>query len=328
MNRVYLIATPEDAAAGEALAEWLARHHCTVRTEFGRFAYPPARAGEVTVALWSTNSLASRGSMRLVNRAIDAWEHDLLVLAKLSHGIPPRGLRDLEMIDLTFEATREFTFQKVLDEVREAARTAFEGAVSRKRARASGGGGPGGGGEERSDDLDRSRSEAPAPASSPAEAPLAETVAPEPLGGAQPAPPPQSSEEEEDEHLFVSYSHSDKEQVYPLVDEAEQMGHPCWIDRDDLEPGERWAGHIVRAIKASRGLWLMCSAQSFSSDHVRREVYLADKYKKPLLPVRLDDAPMPDDIEYFLVDRQWIELAGLSEEQRTSALRAALEDGS
>ena len=68
----------------------------------------------------------------------------------------------------------------------------------------------------------------------------------------------------------------------------------------------------------------MCSEQAFASDHVRREVYLADKYGKAMVPIKLDGAEMPEDIEYFLAGRQWVDLTSLSEEERVAVIHGAL----
>jgi len=81
---------------------------------------------------------------------------------------------------------------------------------------------------------------------------------------------------------------------------------------------------IVRAIRDSETFCLMCSAEAFQSDSVRREIYIADKYKRKLLPVRLDFAQMPEDFEYFLIDRQWLDLTATNPEERAIRLKAAL----
>ncbi|HRK67873.1 MAG TPA: toll/interleukin-1 receptor domain-containing protein, partial [Hyphomonas sp.] len=112
--------------------------------------------------------------------------------------------------------------------------------------------------------------------------------------------------------------------VYPLVEEVEAAGRSVWIDRDAIEAGGNWAGMIVRAIRESETFCLMCSAEAFQSDNVRREIYIADKYKRKLLPVRLDSAEMPEDFEYFLIDRQWLDLTGIAPAERASRLTALL----
>ena len=124
--------------------------------------------------------------------------------------------------------------------------------------------------------------------------------------------------------VFVSYSRSNGEVVYPLVAEVEAAGRDVWIDREELQAGTNWAGMIVRAIRDSDTFCLMCTAEAFQSDNVRREIYIADKYKRKLLPVRLDFAQMPEDFEYFLIDRQWLDLTATNPEERAVRLKAAL----
>ena len=157
------------------------------------------------------------------------------------------------------------------------------------------------------------------------------------LATAAPAPAPPVSESAASEvageddlftetsaQVFVSYSRSNGEVVYPLVAEVEAAGRDVWIDREELQAGANWAGMIVRAIRDSDTFCLMCTAEAFQSDNVRREIYIADKYKRKLLPVRLDFAQMPEDFEYFLIDRQWLDLTATNPEERAIRLKAAL----
>ena len=124
--------------------------------------------------------------------------------------------------------------------------------------------------------------------------------------------------------VFVSYSRRDGEVVYPMVAEVEASGREVWIDKNEIHAGGNWAGMIVRAIRESDTFCLMCSAEAFQSDNVRREIYIADKYKRKLLPVRLDSAEMPEDFEYFLIDRQWLDLTAANPEERALRLKQAL----
>lgn len=124
--------------------------------------------------------------------------------------------------------------------------------------------------------------------------------------------------------VFISYSRSNGDIVYPLVAEVEAAGRDVWIDREELQAGASTAGMIVRAIRASDTFCLMCTAEAFQSDTVRRELYIADKYRRKLLPVRLDFAQVPGDFEYFLNDRQWLDLTATDPEERAIRLKAAL----
>ena len=152
----------------------------------------------------------------------------------------------------------------------------------------------------------RKRAEiAPAPAASPAPAPPA----------AEPAPAA----------LFISYSHADNAAVEPVVRAVQENGRIVWIDKTGIQTGDEWAGEIVRAIKSAKGIMVMCSKHAFESDHVKREVYLADRYKKPLSPVFIEDAKPPEDFEYFFASVQWLELWKLPEAERRAAIGKALE---
>jgi hypothetical protein len=124
--------------------------------------------------------------------------------------------------------------------------------------------------------------------------------------------------------LFVSYAHADAPKVDPVVKIVEDTGRTVWVDKGGIQPGESWAGEIVRAIKGSKGVVIMCSPQAFESDHIKREVYLADRYRKPMLPLFLEPAPIPEDFEYFFAGVQWLELFKLNEADRRAAIGKAL----
>lgn len=556
--RVYLIAAPEDEAEAEKLAEYLKRYGVFIRAEYGRMSYPPAHTGEYTLALWSRNAMMSSRQMMLTNRAIDAWENGQLVMARLEHGLNPRGLGDLEMVDLTFAAARQHRYHDVLNALRamEDERRAFlreQAAAEREEAAMSlpaagaadmamsapmgsaadmeppapsakrrAGNAPaskaapapaklrgfsglwlgglaliivGGGvafwlsggtdaafeepaveaaieepipeppvaaetdpsdGSVRIGELDpdmpvtregtpqssdgatragitpaptslprvrneiatvegalrserralarleaapetpeetltrqrdliarldrdlidlqrvevelRDRTEDSAPTPPPAEpglldrlrqyngpvawaamaglvglilllflfgrgkrpisdAPSVEAVTEEPAAPGAPDEPVAPPAPVLDGHdAFVSYSHANAETVLPIVQSIEADGITVWIDRDEMRAGQNWAGQIVRAIKSADRFCLMCSAQAFESDHVRREVYLADKYGKKMVPIRLDATEMPEDIEYFLIGRQWIDLFEVAEEDRMKAIKTLLSE--
>lgn len=153
-----------------------------------------------------------------------------------------------------------------------------------------------------------------------------QTAAPE----APPAPAREAASDEEMPEpdspaaVFVSYARRNGDVVYPLVAEVEAAGREVWIDKDEIHAGGNWAGMIVRAIRESDTFCLMCSAEAFESDNVRREIYIADKYKRKLLPVRLDAAELPEDFEYFLIDRQWLDLTAANPEERVQRLMQAL----
>ena len=80
----------------------------------------------------------------------------------------------------------------------------------------------------------------------------------------------------------------------------------------------------MRAIRGAADVVVMCSKAAFESDHVKREIYLADRYKKRLVPVFIEDATPPEDFEYFFAGVQFLKLFETPEAQRADALVAAL----
>ena len=120
--------------------------------------------------------------------------------------------------------------------------------------------------------------------------------------------------------VFVSYARANDMTVLPLVEAAKNEGRKFWLDQQGISAGDGWAGEIVRAIKAAGGVVVMCSHAAFESDHVKREIYLADRYKKKLVPVFIERADPPEDFEYFFAGVQSLNLYETPEEQRPEAL--------
>lgn len=120
--------------------------------------------------------------------------------------------------------------------------------------------------------------------------------------------------------VFVSYARANDMTVLPLVESAKRAGRKFWLDQQGISAGDGWAGEIVRAIKAAGGVVVMCSKAAFESDHVKREIYLADRYKKKLVPVFIEQADPPEDFEYFFAGVQSLNLYDTPEEERSEAL--------
>ncbi|MES1201363.1 MAG: toll/interleukin-1 receptor domain-containing protein [Pseudomonadota bacterium] len=136
---------------------------------------------------------------------------------------------------------------------------------------------------------------------------------------------PAPSAKPQGEAVFVSYARANSQLVLPVIDAAKLKGAQFWLDREGIEAGDGWAGEIVRAIRGAREVMVMCSAAAFESDHVKREVYLADRYKKRVVPVFIEDAIPPEDFEYFFAGVQWLKLFETPEPERPAAVLRLLE---
>lgn len=124
--------------------------------------------------------------------------------------------------------------------------------------------------------------------------------------------------------LFVSYARANESAVLPVIEAAKQAGRKFWLDQHGVAAGDGWAGEIVRAIRGAAGVLVMCSKAAFESDHVKREIYLADRYKKKLVPVFIEPAEAPEDFEYFFAGVQPLNLFEKPEAERSQALMNAL----
>jgi hypothetical protein len=307
---VFIAHADADQAVADDLKGFLKTQGLLADTETGGRGFRHLQDSDVVVALWSQKSVFGTHRMMMEKRMLDAWADGRLVLVKLDHGILPVGMRDLAAIDASFESGRAVS---VWPQVARAAKEAMNAAlVARSEAfwkspppppeeRARGGGLFG---------LRKARKAAPPGAE------MAREQAPSPAApGAALAPAAM---------LFISYAHADNASVQPVVEVVRGAGREVWIDKGGIEPGENWAGEILRGIKGSAGVMVMCSPKAFESDHIKREVYLAGRYKKPMLPVFIAEAQPPEDFEYFFAGVQWLELFKLPEADRPAAISKAL----
>jgi hypothetical protein len=359
---VFIAYAPQDRAAAEALEKVLERRGWFVELETGERGFRPVQGQDAVVALWSKDTVFSPYRFSLEKRTLEAWADEHLVFIKLDHAFSPVGLRDLKAIDASFEPQRDIAWaaaaksvSDILEEKRrpeppeplvpppsEELRRDNETAPPAPAKRAN--------------PLwlglffllmvalvlgtlawwaskSRLGLGAPLHALLPIGGPLlalvlmalaflgvrarADRKAPPAEVGPAPRRDPHGS------LLFISYAHADAESVLALAADVQAKGRSVWIDKDGIKGGAGWAGEIVRAIRASGGVVVMCSPQAFESDHVKRELYLADRYKKPLLPVFVAPATPPEDFEYFVAGLQWIALHEKPAGERAAAILAA-----
>ena len=72
--------------------------------------------------------------------------------------------------------------------------------------------------------------------------------------------------------------------------------------------GTNWEHEIVKGIKECDFFFLFISFSSVESDFVRREVSLAFKYNKNIIPIKVDDTEIPPEWDYQTIDIQWADM--------------------
>ncbi len=135
--------------------------------------------------------------------------------------------------------------------------------------------------------------------------------------------------------IFLSYARADAESAerlhaFFLSNRFADRNVRPWLDRHDLLPGERWDQAIRTALQAAAFVVIIVSQASVDKrGYFRREVRAAldrgDEFLDRdifLIPVRIDDVPLPDD----LADFQCVDLRRDDWQNRlTAAVRAGLD---
>jgi len=134
-----------------------------------------------------------------------------------------------------------------------------------------------------------------------AETPKAADESP-PIGSAESSP-----EANYQARVFISYASRDVAVADAVVATLERHGVACWIAPRDVKAGALYAEAIVRAISDAKALVLVLSVNSVASAHVGKEVERASSKRRPVIALRIDDAPLSPALEYFLGESHWVD---------------------
>ena len=113
-------------------------------------------------------------------------------------------------------------------------------------------------------------------------------------------------EKQENEFIFLSHHSSKLELVTHLSRYLERNGLNTWYAPRNIHSGEVWDEAILNAIKNCKAVILLFCAQADSSRQVKRELALADKYKKSVFWLRVEKVE-PNNLSYFLTSTQWLD---------------------
>jgi hypothetical protein len=103
--------------------------------------------------------------------------------------------------------------------------------------------------------------------------------------------------------VFVSYAHTDKLQVYPIIDYLNKKGIPIWYD-EGIPISENWKRSIVENIERCKAFLLFISPHILNSDNVRKEISFVSKRQKTFFGVYLKETELPRELEFDIADIQ------------------------
>lgn len=97
--------------------------------------------------------------------------------------------------------------------------------------------------------------------------------------------------------IFVSYAHSDKLQVYPIMDYLNKSGFNVWYD-EGISVSEDWKKSIVKNIENCSAFLVFITPHIIDSEYVRKEISYALSQKKPFFSVYLKDTKLPGELVF------------------------------
>lgn len=116
--------------------------------------------------------------------------------------------------------------------------------------------------------------------------------------------------------IFISYKHFDKRLnnrdetvAKKLYDKLRIAGFECWMDQMNMPVAtESWINNIVTAIKQCDLVVMVISEHAQNSDTIRRkELRVISKYKKLIIPFRIDQSELLPEFEWEISSNQWVE---------------------
>ncbi len=103
--------------------------------------------------------------------------------------------------------------------------------------------------------------------------------------------------------IFVSYAHTDKLQVYPIIDYLNKKGTHIWYD-EGIPISENWKKSIVENLERCKAFLLFITPHIVDSDYVRKEISFASKKQKQFFGVYLKETELPSELEFDIADIQ------------------------
>ena len=100
-------------------------------------------------------------------------------------------------------------------------------------------------------------------------------------------------------NIFVSYSHADSSLVVPVVALLRASKALVFRDADSIRPGKRWPEEVATAIAEASVVVVFWCHHAKNSQEVEKEFLAAISHGKDVLPLLLDETPLPRDLTEF-----------------------------
>lgn len=106
------------------------------------------------------------------------------------------------------------------------------------------------------------------------------------------------------EYIFISYKSEEKHIADKMKHILEENSIACWMAPESIPGGADYAAEITPAIGNCKAFLVILSSLSQNSPHVRREIDLAIKKNKRILPFVVEDFVFNNSIDYYFTNVQ------------------------
>ena len=108
--------------------------------------------------------------------------------------------------------------------------------------------------------------------------------------------------------IFISYSSKDGAKARSVKQSLESADYECWMAPESISAGEDYADAIPSAILACDIFLLVLTQNALESKYVKKELKLALKHDKHIVPAKIENCKLTSDFEFLLIDTQIINI--------------------
>lgn len=117
-------------------------------------------------------------------------------------------------------------------------------------------------------------------------------------------------------YAFISYSTKNQPLADAMHDLLKDCGIDTWMAPGNIPAGSKYAQVINRAVKNCACFILMLSEDAQNSVWVAKEVERAVNYRKPIIPVQLENVALNDEFELYISTDQVVAIQRIDKETR------------
>lgn len=117
-----------------------------------------------------------------------------------------------------------------------------------------------------------------------------------------------------DKHIFLSYSHEDREMMWYVRDTLQEDDNVVWTD-DNLDAGTPvWQNAVGEAIEQARAVVVLLSRTAKTSKWVNREISYAQTHGIRIFPAHIKNT-VQEAIPFSLIDHQRVDLRDVDDRE-------------